>query len=162
MKLILIRHAKSAWDDPYADDHDRRLTERGIRSARAIAEWLTAQGHVPGHVYASDAARTQQTAQLLLAGLSPAPLLSLHPSLYHATPEGIAQLIRRAPQERLAIVGHNPGLGLLARGLVATPPDHPRFDDYPTAATCVIEVAPALEPRSGRCLDFVVPRDLTD
>ncbi|MGR3409824.1 MAG: SixA phosphatase family protein, partial [Paracoccus sp. (in: a-proteobacteria)] len=33
-RLILTRHAKSAWDDPTLDDHDRPLNDRGRRSAR--------------------------------------------------------------------------------------------------------------------------------
>ena len=32
-RLILTRHAKSAWDDPLLDDHDRPLNRRGMRAA---------------------------------------------------------------------------------------------------------------------------------
>ena len=39
-RLILTRHAKSAWDDPTLDDHDRPLNDRGRRSARALGDWL--------------------------------------------------------------------------------------------------------------------------
>jgi len=161
MKLILIRHGKSGWDDPEADDHDRVLTERGTNAALAIGHWLQAQGHVPDRILCSDAARTQQTAQGLLVGLTPAPLLSLHPSLYHASPDTIADLVDRTDADTLAVVGHNPGIGMLAQGLVRTRPDHHRFSDYPTCATCVIESPTTLSPGSGTCLDFVVPRDLT-
>ena len=162
MKLILIRHAKSGWDDPFADDHERTLTDRGNRAAAAIGAWLTAQGHLPTHIYCSDATRTQQTAETIMAHLAPAPLLSLHPSLYHASPDTIAALIQRKPQESLAIIGHNPGIAMLAHGLLLDRPDHRRFSDYPTCATTVIDIAPALTPASGTCTDFVVPRDLTD
>ena len=75
MKLILIRHAKSGWDDPFADDHERALTNRGIRAAAAIGDWLRDQNHIPTHIYASDATRTQQTAGGIMAQLVPAPLL---------------------------------------------------------------------------------------
>jgi phosphohistidine phosphatase len=32
--LILIRHAKSDWDDPGLDDHDRPLNPIAVGSAR--------------------------------------------------------------------------------------------------------------------------------
>ena len=35
-RLILIRHAKSSWDDPFGDDHARILNTRGQASAAAI------------------------------------------------------------------------------------------------------------------------------
>ena len=34
-RLILMRHAKSDWDDPLLDDRDRPLNGRGRRSAVA-------------------------------------------------------------------------------------------------------------------------------
>lgn len=162
MKLILIRHAKSGWDDPMADDHDRTLTDRGRKASTRIGQWLMEKGHVPTHIYASDAMRAQQTAQGIMAVLRPAPLLSLHPTLYHASPDTIADLVEKQPQETLAIVGHNPGIGMLAHGLVAARPTHHRFSDYPTCATTVIELRAPIAPGAGTCIDFVVPRDLTD
>ena len=45
MRLILIRHAKSNWDDPFQDDHARMLNKRGRDAARAIGTWLQAKGH---------------------------------------------------------------------------------------------------------------------
>ena len=38
MRLILVRHAKSAWDDPDLDDFDRPLARRGIEAAGADQE----------------------------------------------------------------------------------------------------------------------------
>ena len=35
-RLILTRHAKSAWDDPLTPDHDRPLNERGKAAAARI------------------------------------------------------------------------------------------------------------------------------
>ena len=40
MRLILMRHAKSSWDDPRIDDFDRPLNARGRASATALGEWL--------------------------------------------------------------------------------------------------------------------------
>jgi phosphohistidine phosphatase len=39
-RLILTRHAKSAWDDPLMADHDRPLNERGKAAAADLGQWL--------------------------------------------------------------------------------------------------------------------------
>ena len=39
-ELLLVRHAKSSWDDPYLDDHDRPLNERGLRNAPEMGKRL--------------------------------------------------------------------------------------------------------------------------
>ena len=63
-ELILLRHAKSAWDDPSAADRERGLNNRGRRNAPAMGRALS-QMLAPRAVYASPARR----AQLTLGGL---------------------------------------------------------------------------------------------
>ncbi len=162
IRLILIRHAKSGWDDPMADDHDRTLTERGHKAAAAIGAWLAARGDVPDVVLCSDAMRTQQTAKGVIAAFETAPTLKLRPALYHASPDTV---IDEAMAERVgcvAVIGHNPGIGMAAHGLVKTRPAHGRFSDYPTCATTIIDFPHAVLLGEGELVDFVVPRDLTD
>ncbi len=163
-RLILIRHAKSSWDDPFGDDHARVLNHRGQASAKAIGEWLADKGYTPDIVLCSDAARTQETAALIIGQLAPAPPVKLSGRLYHAAPETILDLLRKQGAATIAIIAHNPGIGMLANALVNTPPDHRRFSDYPTCASTVIDFEigswAAVQPRTGRCADFVVPRDL--
>ncbi|WP_341368383.1 histidine phosphatase family protein [Yoonia sp. BS5-3] len=163
-RLILIRHAKSSWNDPSEDDHARVLNKRGRASAIAISDWLAAKGYIPGHVLCSDAARTQETAALILDRLSPKPELHLSGMLYHAAPGTLLEMIQRETADHLALIGHNPGIGLLAKGLAQDGPDHHRFNDYPTCATTVLEcdIGTWAELDAGMCScrDFVVPRDL--
>ena len=164
LTLILIRHAKSSWDDPAADDHARVLNARGRSAAPTIGGWLAAQGHIPDVVLCSDAARTRETAGLILPHLSPEPTLQITPKLYHASPDTMLDLIHRQTTRAVALIGHNPGIGLLASGLVKRRPTHPRFGDYPTCAATVIEFATDnwadVAAHSGLCIDFVVPGDL--
>ena len=47
LKLILMRHAKSDWNDPLQSDHERGLNPRGQASARALGDWLRGNGHLP-------------------------------------------------------------------------------------------------------------------
>lgn len=164
LRLILIRHAKSSWEDPFGDDHARVLNERGRASAKAIGAWLAKEGYAPDVVLCSDAARTQETASLVLGALDPQPALRLSGRIYHASPDTILELIRQQTAKTVAVIGHNPGIGMLANALVAAAPDHQRFLDYPTCASTVIDFAAerwaAIKPQTGVCTAFVVPRDL--
>nr|WP_213395649.1 histidine phosphatase family protein [Yoonia sp.] len=164
LTLILIRHAKSSWDDPFMDDHARVLNDRGRGAAPAIGAWLAAQGHVPDVMLCSDAARTQETAALILPHLTPTPALQLVPALYHASPDMMLNLLRKQTARRIAMIGHNPGIAMFADGMIGKRPAHPRFGDYPTCATCVITFDTAdwgnAARHSGSCTAFITPADL--
>ena len=164
LRLILIRHAKSSWSDPFADDHARPLNKRGRASAKAIGQWMAQNKYFPQVMLCSDAERTQETASLILPELHVQPELVLRSDLYLAPPQDIAAAIKSRAEIVVGVIGHNPGIGALANSLVSAPPDHPRFLDYPTCATSVIDFHEALEgrllPGTGRCTDFIVPRDL--
>ena len=88
-RLILIRHAKSSWADAFADDHGRKLNDRGVRSAEAIGRWLSQQGDVPDTIATSDAMRTRQTTALLKKGMGQSPETFEVAALYHAAPQTI-------------------------------------------------------------------------
>ncbi len=164
LRLILIRHAKSSWVDPFADDHARVLNERGKASASAIGQWLAAQNYVPDVILCSDSERTRETAVLIIPALTPSPRLRLSARLYHAAPDTILDLIRRQEVQTVGVIGHNPGIGMVANGLVQEAADHHRFNDYPTCATTVIDFDisawSAIQSRQGKAVDFMVPRDL--
>ncbi len=164
LRLILIRHAKSSWSDPFADDHARVLNQRGQTSAKAVGAWMASKGYVPDLVLSSDAARTRETADLILPQLSPRPTLRLSQMLYHAAPDSILDQLHRQEARTIGVVGHNPGIGMLANMLVSSAPDHHRFSDYPTCATTIIDFDEALwaaiTPHRGQVIDFVIPRDL--
>ena len=44
--LILMRHAKSSWDDLTLSDHERPLNKRGRASASAMGKWLRKNGQI--------------------------------------------------------------------------------------------------------------------
>jgi len=158
--VILIRHAKSSWGDLSANDHERTLNARGRASAPAIGRWLGEKGFIPDHILVSDAARTVETANLICKAWSEDPIVTHLASLYHAAPDTMMDELKKTTANSVALVGHNPSIGLLARALVKEPPAHQRFFDYPTGAVTVIQFDKEIEPGLGECLDFVVPRDL--
>ena len=164
LTLILTRHAKSAWDDPTLDDFDRTLNGRGRKSALAIGEWLAKKGYLPDEVIVSGARRTVETWERMAKILPDTTTMKSAPALYHGSSDMILNVIRTQSAPTLMVICHNPGIADFAERIVSRAPDHPRFFDYPTAATAVIsfEVSNWRDVRwsSGTVLDFVVPREL--
>ncbi|KZY35770.1 phosphoglycerate mutase [Roseovarius sp. HI0049] len=160
-RLILMRHAKSSWATPGQDDHARPLNGRGKVSARVLGEWLTHKRYLPDQTLSSDSARTRETFARLKI-LSDAEFLA---DLYLADPEDMLRVLRKATGDTVLMLGHNPGIGWFAQTLVAEPPPHPRFFDYPTCATLVAEFDIAtweeVGTGTGKAVDFVIPRELT-
>ncbi|WP_101065505.1 SixA phosphatase family protein [Roseovarius salinarum] len=166
LRLILIRHAKSSWDDPALDDHARPLNDRGRRDAPRIGAWLAKHGHVPDLVLCSTAARTRETWDLIAPTLPEGIPVSCVPDLYDAGPRDMIAVIHRAEAPCVAVIGHNMTIGQVARQLAEARPDHPKFNKYPTAATLVLDFDTddwrGVLPGTGRVVDFVVPKDLPD
>lgn len=162
LTLLLIRHAKSDWGDPSLPDHDRPLNARGRRDAPRMGRWIAGAGLAPAQALCSDALRTRETLDLMLPEWPVPPQVEHHRALYHAEPEALLAVLEGAQAPGVALVGHNPGIGRLARLLARRAPDHPRWDDYPTAAVAALgfEAASWAEIGRGEVLAFAVPADL--
>lgn len=162
LTLILTRHAKSDWADPSLDDHDRPLNKRGRRDAPRVGQWLKDNDLYPEHALCSSAKRAQET----LKGIAPDVPAFITSDLYLASPTRMASALQAASPERQILIAHNPGIASFAEQLVTTAPDHPRFQDYPTAATLVvdfdIETWADLTPGTGRVHAFFTPHDLSE
>ena len=164
LTLILVRHAKS--DHPAGtDDHDRPLNERGRTDAPRMGAWLSRRGHAPERVLCSTARRAVETWEGLREGGLDAPA-TFERNLYHAAPDTMTDMLRERTERSLMIVGHNPGMGLLAAGLAADPPDDGAFLRYPTCAVTVLRFDGAdwssAAPGTGDVVDFAVPRGQAD
>jgi phosphohistidine phosphatase len=177
-KLVLLRHAKSAWPD--VPDHERPLARRGRRNAPTMGRWLRAAGHVPDQVVCSTARRARETWQLAQGGLGAAPPVSFEDRVYEASAAQLLDLIHGAPPgaRTLLIVGHDPGIPGLALMLAGNPPPassgpadgtvpHAAVDrmraKFPTAAVAVLEITGSwvqLGSRTARLACFVTPREI--
>jgi phosphohistidine phosphatase len=160
MRLHLLRHAKSSWDDPGLADHDRPLAKRGRRAAKAIAGYVSEHDIAPRLVLCSTARRTRET----LAGIESAlgdPEVSYEDELYGASARELTERLRQVPDEvgSVMLIGHNPGIEDLAAALIG----RPVAEKYPTAALATLELSGRWrDAGSGgaELVDFVVPRDL--
>jgi phosphohistidine phosphatase len=164
--LILTRHAKSSWDDLTLQDHERVLNKRGRKGATAIGKWLNKNGYHPQQMISSNAARCVETWDLLGAELPEVEKSSTHQRLYLAAPVTLYEALKQASQDTVIMLGHNPGIGEFAYQLAAQTPDHPKFLQYPTAATTVFtfDIPDWSTPfmGQGKVTDFIVPRELTE
>jgi len=163
-RLILTRHAKSAWDDPTMADHDRPLNERGKAAAADLGQWLASRDYVPQQVLCSDALRTRKTWSGVAPALPGSPVLDLKPALYHAGADVMLAVLRHASANTVMIIGHNPGIAEFAAKLVKTPPLNPEFNRYPTGATLVVDFVASnwadVGFGAGAVVDFIVPREI--
>jgi len=161
-RLILMRHAKSSWGDPMLSDHARPLNGRGKRSATALGAWLRESDYLPDEVLCSSSVRTRETRDRLKLD---APTRFLD-SPYHASPATMFKELSRANGACVLMLGHNPGIAGFAEDLVSHAPDHPRFADYPTCATLVVDFDvndwSDMTHGSSAPLAFVIPRELTE
>jgi phosphohistidine phosphatase len=168
-RLLLLRHAKSAWSEPGASDHERPLNRRGQEAAPRIGAYLARHGLIPDGVLCSTARRTRETWDLVAAAAPGAPAAAYLDQLYDAAPRALLDVFRRADPgaTSLLVVGHNPGLQEVATQLIAAGDldDRERLrEKLPTGGLVVIDFPIAewtkLHARSGRLERFVVPRML--
>nr|NIL98123.1 hypothetical protein [Planctomycetales bacterium]NIP70269.1 hypothetical protein [Planctomycetales bacterium] len=91
--LLLLRHAKSSWDDSALDDHDRPLNKRGKRDAPRMGQLLVQQDLVPDCILTSTARRARKTAEAVAKACGGVVPLTEMPELYHATAEEIVGVV---------------------------------------------------------------------
>jgi phosphohistidine phosphatase len=166
-RLFLLRHAKSAWDDPALRDRDRPLAPRGRKAAKRVARWAKKHGVRPQLVVCSSAVRAQQTLQRLLPGLGE-PEVWVEVTLYAAGFETLLARIRALPDEadEAMLIAHNPGLMEVLLLLAAPGELRERAAvNVPTGALAKLEANVErwadVAPGEARLTEFVVPRELT-
>jgi phosphohistidine phosphatase len=169
-RLILLRHAKSAWPDDVAD-HERPLAPRGRRDAPAAGKWLRKSEHVPDRVLCSTARRARETWQLAEEKLGAHPQTTFEDRVYGAASTQLLDLARQisADVRTLLIVGHDPAMQELTLELASEETGHAGAEalgrvraKYPTAAIAVLSFSGGwaeLGPGQARLADFVAPED---
>lgn|SRR5690606_9950772 len=128
-KLLLYRHAKSSWIDPFQEDHQRPLALRGLRDAPYMAQRLKKKAIFPEAIISSDAERAKATALITAENLHfPKDQIQWKRSLYHASETTLLREIREIDDRFniLFLFGHNPGLTELVNLLGAD------LDNLPT------------------------------
>ena len=143
--LYLLRHAKSAWDDPSLADHERPLSPRGREAVRRLEHHVVEARLWPELVLCSSAVRARDTYQPLSRALGE-PETSVEDGLYAASTEELLGRLHQVPEgaRRVMVVGHNPGLGELALALAGDgdPAALSQLqDNFPTGALATLSFA---------------------
>ena len=157
LELYLIRHASAAERGPdWPDDTVRPVTPDGASRFRKVVAGLAGAGVEVDLVLTSPLVRCRQTAEILVNGLPGRPRCQAIDAL---APGGgatavIAELARVARRPRVALVGHEPDLGILAAKLLGLK----RPPEFRKGGACRIDVD-ALPPGGpGRLVWFAPPR----
>ena len=167
MRLWLLRHAKSSWDDTGLPDDERPLAPRGERSADRMRAYLDSHDVRPDLVLCSSALRARQTLARVLPALGSDLQIRIEPGLYTFDAGVLIDRLRRVPADAVSVlvVGHNPALQDLA---VRMTDRGDRLADitqkYPTGALAEIALDSGswetFADRRGELTLFVVPRDV--
>ena len=170
-RLFLLRHAKSAWDDPERTDFDRPLAPRGRKAATRMGAFLRDGGYRFDEVLCSAANRAEQTWRRVAdeLGQDAARSVTHDEDIYLAGAPALLHRLRRVDDsvKTLLLIGHNPDLEHLAnmlctdgeRGAVAR-----IREKYPTGALAEIDLNigswAELAADCGTLVRFTRPRDL--
>jgi len=135
--LLLLRHAKSNWDDEALADYDRPLNERGRHDAPRIGRHLARLDLVPDLIVASGARRAEATAKRVAIAAGYPGDIRYTDELYLADPETFLEIARETDDvvARLMLVGHNPGIEELVTALTG------HDERMPTAAVACFRLA---------------------
>jgi len=155
-RLILIRHAKSSWNEDVTD-FERQLNARGLSDAPMMGERLAARLNSSEQsvdaLISSSAKRAEQTACLLAKALSFSETsITWHQELYLAPPPVIQEVVRQLPEHvnTVALVAHNPGITELAEKLTGE-----YFGNVPTCGMITVEFPVDHWLDAGSWADFV-------
>ncbi|MFF2077978.1 SixA phosphatase family protein [Kitasatospora sp. NPDC058162] len=166
-RIVLVRHAKSAWPDG-VDDHERPLAARGRRAAPLAGRRLAEHGPVPDLALVSTAERARESWELMAAELPIRPETVHDERLYGLDTGGqLIALLAGTPEPvaTVLVLGHNPVLHEAADALAGGadgPAQAARMRErFPTAAVAVLAFTGPwrrLRPGAARLADYWTPK----
>ncbi len=136
--LLLIRHAKSSWDDPSQNDFDRPLNARGLKDAPMMAKRLLEKKVKIDVFISSPANRAKKTCALFMETFAATEKsMILQSQLYLATPTVFFETISQLDSaiDHAAIFSHNNGITDFANQL-----SHIKVDNMPTCSVFAIKM----------------------
>ena len=167
-ELLVLRHAKSAWDTDAPADFDRPLSLRGLRASKRMGRYIADTGLVPDAIVCSTATRAVQT----VLGVAQSARFTLQTvrfegAIYEAGLSTLLDVLGNCDPDanRTMIVGHNPGLEYLLDHLAGGVPMPGDGKLMPTAALARLELPGdwrRLDRGQGKLLGLTRVRDLDD
>jgi len=157
--LILIRHAKSSWEQDLKD-HQRSLKKRGYKDADLVSKALFVKQFTTDLIISSDAVRTRETAEVFIKNLNISEdMLIFNHDLYDFSGNNLVKVIKSCDNviDNLMIFGHNNAL----TAFVNTFGDR-YINNVPTCGVTVIEfdITQWSKLIPGKTRFTLFPRDL--
>jgi phosphohistidine phosphatase len=124
--LYIARHAKSSWDFPELNDHDRPLIEKGKKRTKKMIDYLKSKSVALDFMISSTARRAAETAEYFAKGCNyPVNEIKYDPTLYHASSEGIFNqfLDMNDDYQSIMLIGHNPAFTNFVNNFLQPPID---------------------------------------
>ena len=137
-QLLLIRHAKSSWDDFSINDFDRPLNERGKKDAPVMAKRLLDKGIAIDAFISSPAKRAKKTAEIIAKEYkAEKDDIFFFDELYLARPSIFIEVISNINDryDTIAVFSHNEGITEFANSLTGT-----KTDNIPTCGIFAIKI----------------------
>lgn len=169
-RLIILRHAKSSWDDPVKRDFDRPLNAKGQRAAAAMGRHMREAGVTFDQAVASPAQRVIETLEAVSHGYGETIAPRWDERAYLASERTLLDIVEETDNAAgsLLLAGHNSGLEDLVLLLVpGDPEDALRAsveEKFPTCSLAVIDCDVDswrdVGADTGRLVRFTRPRDL--
>ena len=135
--VLLVRHAKSSWDDPLMVDFERPLNERGKKDAPIMAKRVKDKEISIDAFISSPAKRARKTAKLFAEVYKHKEENIIYKSeLYHADAAAFYSVIENADNDDkcIAVFSHNPGITYFVNELTGV-----KIDDMPTCAVFALQ-----------------------
>ena len=136
--LLLIRHAKSSWDDASLSDFDRPLNDRGNKDAPLMAHRLLDKKMRIDAFISSPAKRARRTARIFAKEYNiKKDEVIIRTELYGATTDVFYEVLEKTNDniDYIAVFSHNPGLTDFANELTET-----RIDNIPTCGIFAVKI----------------------
>jgi phosphohistidine phosphatase len=109
--ILLLRHAKSSWEDSSLDDFDRPLAKRGKKDAPIMGAFVKKTGYLPEQIYSSTAKRARQTTALFCKQAEiEDQAITWTDDFYYGSAFDYLEAIQNSPDDSdcIMLVGHNP------------------------------------------------------
>jgi len=135
--LLLVRHAKSSWENDALNDFDRPLNERGKKEAPEMAKGLIKNKIDIDCFISSPARRAKKTAKLFVNEYErDESEILLIAELYHASVQTFINVVSELNDsyETVAIFSHNPGITEFVNILTDV-----RIDNMPTCGIFAVK-----------------------
>jgi phosphohistidine phosphatase len=136
-QLLLIRHAKSDWDNPLLSDFDRPLNGRGKKDAPEMAKKLSDKKIKIDAFVSSPAKRAKKTCKYFTKEFESEKDIILESKLYEAGTQNFFDVVENLKDkwDSVAIFSHNPGITDFANSLTST-----RIDNIPTCGVFAVKI----------------------